>query len=122
MFNYSITTAFALTVALAAAPAFAQSTTPSQQAPSEQPSRAAQPTMVSGELVSVDAAAKSLTVKTSDNAEVKIAYDDKTDISGAKDGAAGLATMKSSRVTVHYSEDAQTKAKLATKIVVEPKK
>ncbi len=78
--------------------------------------------MVRGELVSVDATAKSLTVKTADNTEVKFLYDDKTEIAGAKDGAAGLATMTSGRVTVHFIEDAQAKTKLATRVIVEPKK
>jgi hypothetical protein len=118
----SLIAGIAFTLALAAAPAFAQSTPPSEQRPSQPPAKAQAATMVRGELVDVDSTAKSITVKTADNAEVKFTYDDKTDITGAKDGAAGLATLTNSRVTVHYSEDAQTKTKLATRIVVEPKK
>ena len=110
-------TAVVFTLALGAVPAFAQQTPPPEQQP---PARAAQPTMVSGELVNVDETAKTITVKTADNAEVKFAFDDKTQVTGAKD-AAGLATMSASRVTVHYSEDA-AKTKLATRIIVEPKK
>jgi YD repeat-containing protein len=63
---------------------------------------------------------KALTVKTADGTEVQFKYDDSTQITGAKD-AAGLATMKEGRVTVHFKEDAQTKAKLATRIIVEPR-
>ena len=113
-------TAVAFTLALGALPAFAQAPPPppDQQPP---PAKAAQATQVRGELVSVDETAKTLTVKTMDNAEVKFAFDDKTEITGAKD-AAGLATMSASRVTVHYSENATTKTKLATRIIVEPKK
>lgn len=112
-------TAVVFTLALGAVPAFAQqSAPPPEQQP---PARAAQPTMVRGELVSVDETAKTITVKTADNAEVKFAFNDKTEVTGAKD-AAGLATMSASRVTVHYSEDAATKSKLATRIIVEPKK
>lgn len=70
---------------------------------------------------SVDDKAQMLTVKPTSGAELQIAYDDKTEISGAK-GAAGLATMKNSRVTVHFTEDAQTHKKLATRIVVETPK
>jgi hypothetical protein len=110
-------TAVVFTLALGAVPAFAQEPPPPPQAP---PARASQPTMVRGELVNVDETAKTITVKTAD-AEVKFAYNDKTEVTGAKD-AAGLATMSASRVTVHFSEDAQTKAKLATRIIVEPKK
>jgi hypothetical protein len=115
-----IATALALTLALGAAPAFAgQNPPPPEQQP---PARAAQASMVRGDLVSVDATAKSLTVKTADDTEVKFLYNDKTEISGAKDGAAGLATMTEGRVTVHFTEDAQAKTKLATRIIVEPKK
>lgn len=120
MLKSHIATALTLTLALGAAPVFAgQNPPPSEQQP---PAKAAQAPVVRGELVSVDATAKSLTVKTADNTEVKFLYDDKTEISGAKDGAAGLATMTSGRVTVHFIEDAQAKTKLATRVIVEPKK
>ena len=113
-------TAVVFTLALGALPAFAQAPPPppEQQPP---PAKAAQATPVRGELVSVDETAKTHTDTTKDNAEVKFAFNDKTDITGAKD-AAGLASMSASRVTVHYSEDAATKSKLATRIIVEPKK
>jgi len=75
---------------------------------------------VQGDLVSVDTDKKILTVKSAAGAEVQFAYNDSTQISGAKD-AAGLATMKEGRVTVHFTENAQTKAKLATRIIVEPR-
>ena len=133
MSKSSIASALALTLALAL-PAFAQTgpppaqnppptAAPERQAPDRQaPARAAQPTMVSGELVNVDTTAKSITVKTADNNEVKFLYTDKTDVSGAKDGAAGLATLTDAKVTVHFTEDAQSKTKTATRIIVEPKK
>ena len=114
-------TAVVFTLALGAVPAFGQQTPPPAAPDQQPPARAAQSPMVRGELVSVDETAKTITVKTADNAEVKFAFDDKTEVTGAKD-AAGLATMSASRVTVHYSEDAATKSKLATRIIVEPKK
>jgi hypothetical protein len=49
---------------------------------------------------------------------VKFEYNDSTEISGTQ-GAAGLATMTEGRVTVHFTEDAETKAKTATRIIVE---
>jgi hypothetical protein len=55
-------------------------------------------------------------------ADLSFTYTDKTEISGAHKDAAGLATMKEGRVTVHFTEDAQTKAKTATRVSVEPKK
>lgn len=80
------------------------------------PQSQAQP--IQGDLVKVDTEAKVLTVKVADGDEVQFQYNDSTEISGAK-GAAGLATMKEGRVTVHFTEDAKTKAKLATRIIVE---
>jgi len=77
---------------------------------------------VEGVLVSVDADAKKITIKPASGAELVIAYTDTTQISGAQKDAAGLATMKDAQVTVHFTEDAQTKAKMATRIIVQPKK
>jgi hypothetical protein len=71
---------------------------------------------VKGELVSVDDAAKSITIKDDTGAEVKFTYDDKTDVSGAREGVAGLATQAGAKVTVKFKEEAG--AKLATKIEV----
>jgi hypothetical protein len=77
---------------------------------------------VEGELVSVDAEAKKITVQPASGAELMIAYTDSTEISGAQKDAAGLATMKEARVTVHFTEDPKTKARTATRIIVQPKK
>jgi Cu/Ag efflux protein CusF len=93
---------------------------PALAAQERQPSQS-QSQSIQGDLVKVDAEAKVLTVKGADGAEVQFQYNDRTEISGAK-GAAGLATMKEGRVTVHFTEDAKTKAKLATRIIVEPPK
>ena len=90
-----------------------------ERAPAQPPQAQAQ--TLQGDLISVDTDTMTVTVKPATGAEVKFAYNDKTEISGAK-GAAGLATMKDTRVTVHFNEDAKTKAKLATRIVVEPAK
>lgn len=69
----------------------------------------------------VDTDAKTIKVKPATGAELVIAYTDTTEISGAQKDAAGLATMEDAKVTVHFTEDAQTKAKTATRIVVQPK-
>lgn len=114
--------AAAMAVVLAA-PVSAQTPSP---APQTQPpaGQAAQPlkSPVEGDLVSVDSAGKKITVKPLTGADLVFTYTDKTEISGAQKDAAGLATMKEGRVTVHFSDDPQTKAKTATRIIVEPKK
>ncbi len=58
----------------------------------------------SGELVSVDSKASTLSVKTA-SAEMTFKYDDATKISGATKGVSGLATMAGSQVTVSYKKD-----------------
>ena len=114
-----------------AAPVSAQTPSPTPQTQA-QPSaqtpapagQAAQPlkSPVEGELVSVDTVEKKITIKPLTGADLVFTYNDKTAISGSQKDAAGLATMKEGRVTVHFSEDAQTKAKTATRVIVEPKK
>lgn len=91
---------------------------PERARPAEQPKAAAQ---IQGELANVDAAAKTITVKVADGSEMQFAYNDKTEVTGAKDGVAGLATAKNSRVTVHFNDEAGAKTKLATRIIVQPK-
>jgi len=109
-----------------AAPVSAQTPSPSPQPQAQTPApmSQAQPmrSPVEGELVSVDADAKKITIKPLTGADLVFAYTDKTEISGAQKDAAGLATVKEGRVTVHFTEDAQTKAKTASRIIVEPKK
>jgi hypothetical protein len=91
--------------------------TPPTAAPMpSQDSASAKSTTVKGELVSVDDVAKSITIKDETGAEQKFTYDDKTDVSGAKEGVAGLATKAGSKVTVKFKDGAA--GKLATKIEV----
>jgi len=127
-----------LGVALAAVMATVLAAPISAQAPSPTPQAQAQPSAqvpapasqaaqalkspVEGELVSVDTVEKKITIKPLTGADLVFTYNDKTDISGETKDAAGLATMKEGRVTVHFTEDAQTKAKTATRVVVAPKK
>lgn len=72
-----------------------------------------------GELLSVDDATKTLSIRTKDGSEVKVAYNDQTQISGATDQAAGLATAAGSKVKVEFSGEGE--ARTATKITVEAK-
>jgi hypothetical protein len=87
---------------------------PAAPMPSDAPSAKSQ--TVKGELVSVDDVAKSITIKDDKGAEQKFTYDDKTDVSGAREGVAGLATRAGSKVTVKFTDGAA--GKLATKIEV----
>jgi Cu/Ag efflux protein CusF len=116
-------------LAVASAMALVLATPVSAQTPAQPPSPSDQPrasqqlsSPVEGVLVSVDADAKKITIKPASGAELVMAYTDTTQISGAQKDAAGLATMEDAQVTVHFTEDAQTKAKTATRIIVQPKK
>ena len=119
-----------MAVVLAAPVSASQTPSPSPspatqaQPPSAPAGQAAQPlrSPIEGELVSVDTVGKKITVKPLTGADLVFAYTDKTEISGAQKDAAGLATMKEGRVTVHFTEDAQTKMKTASRVIVEPKK
>ena len=66
----------------------------------------------------MDVAAKTLTVKAGDR-DQQFTFDDQTKITGAQ-GAAGLATMEGSQVTVMYTSKGA--AQIATEIRVTPKK
>ena len=97
----------------------ASAQTPAPAPAPEQTQRAKAPAPVAGDLVNVDTAAKTLTVKLADGSEATFKYTEATEITGAKDGAAGLATMKNSKVTVHFTENAQDRSKTATKVIVQ---
>ena len=84
---------------------------PAQPAPA--PAQASQ--SASGELVSVDAKANTLTIKAAAG-EMTFQYNDQTRVTGAQKGVAGLATMKGSQVTVQFRKEGQ--ANIATSIEV----
>jgi hypothetical protein len=98
--------------------AFAQQPPPPGSAP-EQTQRAKAPAPIAGDLTNVDTTAKTLTVKSAEGSEVTFKYTDATEITGAKDGAAGLATMKNAKVTVHFTEDSKDQSKTATRVIVQ---
>jgi hypothetical protein len=74
---------------------------------------------LTGEVVTVDEKAKTFSIKTATEGEVKFTYSDKTVIEGAEKGAQGLVAT-GSEVTVTY--DSHGTAKVATRIEVKPKK
>jgi hypothetical protein len=129
----------ALVLAAGLIPAAAQAqqpaTPPSDQPatqPATQPADAAAPASdqyaasdktsskkLEGELLSVDDATKMLSIRTKDGSEVKVAFNDQTQIAGATDQAAGLATAAGSKVKVEFTGEGE--ARTATKITVEAK-
>jgi hypothetical protein len=89
-----------------------------QQRPEEH-ERAKKPDPVTGELLGLNTATKTLTVKTTPDSEMKFSYSEDTEIVGADQGAAGLATSGGAIVTVTY--DVHGTANIALKIEVRPK-
>ena len=111
--------------ALFVAPALAGAQSPSPSpspaptqapAPSAAEPRADKAEKAKGELVKVDATAKTITIKGADGVETEFAYTATTEVPGASDGVAGLATKSGSKVTVHFTSDMGKKT--ATKIEV----
>jgi Cu/Ag efflux protein CusF len=106
----------ASTLTLGAAQAAAsQEPAPAAQAQAQAQARTS---TARGELVKVDADAKMITIKNAEGAEQQFAYNDKTEVQGAQDGVAGLATKAGTKVTIDYTEEGSTK--LATRIAVAP--
>jgi hypothetical protein len=118
-----------LAFSLVAAPSFAQDqprpAQPSVQqppdrpapAPLPQPSAQRQQTQTArGELASVDATAKMITIKPTEGAEQKFQYSDATKVTGDRAGVAGLATLNGKQVVVHFST--QGANRVATEIEV----
>ena len=115
----------ALAAALFIAPALAGAQSPSPSpapaptqapAPSTAEPKADKAMTAKGELVKVDADAKTITIKGADGVETEFAYTATTDVKGGSDGVAGLATKSGSKVTVHFTSDMGKKT--ATKIEV----
>ena len=111
--------AFFVAPALAGAqsPSPSPSPAPTQApAPSTAEPKADKAMTAKGELVKVDADAKTITIKGADGVETEFAYTAATDVPGGRDGVAGLATKSGSKVTVHFTSDMGKKT--ATKIEV----
>jgi hypothetical protein len=106
--------AFALVGVLVDAPvAVAQQPKPAEHA------KAKKPEPVTGEMVSLNVAMKTLIVKTAPESEMKFTYSDTTEIVGVDKGAEGLTAKPGAIVTVTYDEHGT--ANIALKIEVKPK-
>jgi hypothetical protein len=100
------------------APAQAPQAPPSASpAAPAQAGASAQTMTATGELVSTDVKAETLTIKTATE-EVKIKYDKDTKVSGASRNTEGLATMSGSQVVVRYKKDGASN--IASSIEVKP--
>ncbi len=73
------------------------------------------PQIFEGELLKVDATAKTLSVKNSEGQEMEFRYSDQTLISGAEGGVEGLATKSGTPVIVHFDTATRTAAKIAVR-------
>ena len=78
------------------------------------------PEPVTGEIVSVDDKAKTITVKATADTEIKFSYSDETEIVGGEKGPQGLATSAGTIVTVTYGVHGTTN--VAIKIELKEKK
>jgi hypothetical protein len=72
--------------------------------------------IVRGELLSVDAVAKTLSIRTAEKTDMQFRYTEHTEVTGAQEGRAGLATMTHALVTVHFTREGPVN--VATKIEV----
>ena len=70
------------------------------------------PQIFEGELMKVDATAKTLSVKSSEGQEMEFRYNDQTLISGAEGGVEGLATQSGAPVKVHFDAASKTATKI----------
>lgn len=93
------------------APAASAPQAPSPAAPAIPPAAAsadaqaqAQALTSTGDLVSVDSKANTVTVKTT-TGEMTFKFNDETKVTGATKATAGLATMTGSQVTIRYKKD-----------------
>lgn len=88
---------------------------PSAQArPEEQTAR--------GELSSIDATAKMLSIKPAAGAEQKFQYNDSTKVTGARGGVAGLATQSGKEVVVHYKNEGANRVATEIEVKADEKK
>jgi hypothetical protein len=90
-----------------------------QQAPAQDQKQSARVESVEGDLAKVDSAKKMITVKAADGAEHQFTYNDETVITGAQEGAQGLAGAEGTKVKVFFTTSNETRT--ATRIEVQKK-
>jgi Cu/Ag efflux protein CusF len=105
-----------LAVLLMAAPAVEAQ----DQAPAPDQQQAPRVESVEGDLTKVDSDKKMITVKAADGAEHQFTYNDDTAITGAQEGAQGLAGAEGTKVRVFFTTTNESHT--ATRIEVQAKK
>lgn len=111
--------AFAMTAALTGTPsAWAMQDPAPRPLPEERPAPTEyrQAAMATGELTSVDPDEMTITLKGPDGKAWSFRYNEDTEVSGAQQGVAGLATRTGTIVTVHFEGEGDER--MATKIEV----
>ena len=83
---------------------FAAAASAMQSEPQTTPAQTTEKQSVGGELVKVDAANQTLTVKQENGEEVQFQYDSNTKVEGSQNGVQGLSSETGARVTVQYAE------------------
>ena len=83
------------------------------------PVLAQEPSVAQGQLVRVDANAKTIAIRTPQGTQMQFSYTDDTKVTGADESVAGLATMAGADLTVHYTKKQQDN--VATQIEVRKK-
>lgn len=111
-------TRFALIV-LAAVPMLVATATFAQEPGKGRPPQETA-SIATGQLVKVDASAKTIVIRTQAGSDMQFSYTDDTRVSGADQGVAGLGTLTGTPVAVHFLRKDQVN--LATQIVVQKKK
>jgi hypothetical protein len=90
------------------------------QEPRGQEPRAQEPSIAQGQLLKVDANAKTIAIRSAPGAQMQFSYTEDTKVVGADQGVAGLATMSGTDVTVQFVKKGQEN--VATQIEVHQKK
>ena len=88
-----------------------------EPAPGQEPAPSQQQLQVQGQLMAVDTEAMTITVNIAEGQSVQFRYTDETEVSGAQDSIAGLATAANAMVTVTFTEEGETRT--ATRIEVQ---
>ncbi len=110
---------FAMSAAFLTSPSWALQDPAPRPMPEERPApaeRYRQAATATGELTSVDPDEMTITLKGPDGKAWSFRYNEDTEVSGAQQGVAGLATRTGTVVTVHFEGEGEER--LATRIEV----
>jgi YD repeat-containing protein len=83
------------------------------------PALAQGPGIAEGQLLKVDANARTVAIRTAEGTQMQFTYTEDTKVTGAGESVSGLATMAGTEVTVHFIKKQQDN--VATQIEVRKK-